>query len=248
MKSELATQLEEFNKEVNNDAEEIVFDIFPRKTIELKALVESTNDEKSPFNPSFLYTTTDATVYPAVLKEEKEHDSKKRKLTDGASSSPTSSNSTTNARYSERVLSNQHVNQLQSRVREECEELIELCDKVKLWISLTMPRIEDGDNFGVQIQEEVLSELHRSQESAYNLRDIARTSFLQRAKICSKLIKYPNLEDYTLALKEHDAKQLYMARQHLVDIKNIYAVLTDVIHKNIQKIRSPKGNNRTSLY
>jgi Proteasome activator PA28, C-terminal len=39
-----------------------------------------------------------------------------------------------------------------------------------------------------------------------------------------------------LALREHDAKQLYMARQHLVDIKNIYAVLTDVIHKNIQKV------------
>lgn len=39
-----------------------------------------------------------------------------------------------------------------------------------------------------------------------------------------------------MALKEHDAKQLYMARQHLVDIKNIYAVLTDVIHKNITKV------------
>ena len=39
-----------------------------------------------------------------------------------------------------------------------------------------------------------------------------------------------------LALREHDAKQLYMARQHLLDIKNIYSVLTDVIHKNIQKV------------
>lgn len=83
---------------------------------ELKALVESTNDEKSPFNRSSLYTTTDATVYPAVVKEEKEYDSKKRKLTDGACSSSTPPNSITNARFPERVLSNKHVNQVNSEL------------------------------------------------------------------------------------------------------------------------------------
>jgi hypothetical protein len=45
---------------------------------------------------------------------------------------------------------------------------------------------------------EVLAELHRAQESAYNLRDVARQDFLARAKICSKLIKYPFVEDYTV--------------------------------------------------
>ena len=34
-------------------------------------------------------------------------------------------------------------------------------------------------------------------QSAYNLRDLARQHHLERAKICSKLIKYPNIEDYT---------------------------------------------------
>ena len=69
---------------------------------------------------------------------------------------------------------------------------------------------------GVQIQEgafsliplpcppayiylEVLTELHRSQESAYNLRDAARQSHFNRAKICSKIIKYPNVEDYVVS-------------------------------------------------
>lgn len=45
---------------------------------------------------------------------------------------------------------------------------------------------------------EVLSELHRSQESGYNLRDESREGHLDRAKICSKLIKYPNIEDYAV--------------------------------------------------
>lgn len=45
---------------------------------------------------------------------------------------------------------------------------------------------------------DVLSEIHRSQESAYNLRDAARQDYLTRAKICSKILKYPHLEDYAV--------------------------------------------------
>jgi len=50
------------------------------------------------------------------------------------------------------------------------------------------------------------------------------------------------------ALKEHDEKQLYLARQHLIDIRNIYAVISDILHKNINKIRAPKANNGVGLY
>lgn len=42
-----------------------------------------------------------------------------------------------------------------------------------------------------------------------------------------------------LALKEHDDKQQYLANQHLRDIRNMYATLTDVLHKNIAKVGVP---------
>ncbi|KAG6821388.1 hypothetical protein H0H93_014185 [Arthromyces matolae] len=51
-----------------------------------------------------------------------------------------------------------------------------------------------------------------------------------------------------LALKEHDEKQLYIARQHVLDLRNMYAVLTDLMQKNISKIRAPKANNSAGLY
>jgi hypothetical protein len=47
---------------------------------------------------------------------------------------------------------------------------------------------------------EALSELHRSQESGYNMRDSVRQNHLTRAKICSKIIKYPHLEDYAVCI------------------------------------------------
>ena len=40
-----------------------------------------------------------------------------------------------------------------------------------------------------------------------------------------------------VALKEHDERQLYLARQNIRDLRNIYAVLTDIIHKNLAKVR-----------
>jgi hypothetical protein len=39
-----------------------------------------------------------------------------------------------------------------------------------------------------------------------------------------------------LGLREHDEKQLYTARQNLNDLRNIYAVLFDILNKNIQKV------------
>jgi hypothetical protein len=107
----------------------------------------------------------------------------------------------------------------------------------------------------IRFESECLNELHRSQESSMNLRDAARQHHLTRAKIASKLIKYPHIDDYTvrrpsiaahpsfiranqIGLREHDEKTLYVARQNLSDLRNIYAVLFDILNKNIQKASS----------
>ncbi|KIM70365.1 hypothetical protein SCLCIDRAFT_1207704 [Scleroderma citrinum Foug A] len=238
-------KLEEFRARVSSVAENIVFCVFPAKIIELSALIDSTNSPDSPFHIS--QAATDAKVYPSPNTTEPNGSSKRKRTEDGhISSSPI--NDIAHARYPECVHANKHLLKLSETMKAECAQLSDFCDKVKLWVNLTMPKIEDGDNFGVQIQEEVLSELLRSQESAYNVRDSIRQHHLARAKICSKLIKYPHIEDYILALKEHDEKQLFFARQNLIDIRNIYAVVTDIVHKNIAKIRSPRGNNRAGLY
>jgi len=186
---------------------------------------------------------------PNVSNSTAEPDKKKRKREAGESNGHHDALSDTqHARFPNLFHTNKHLLLVNETLKKECEQVIELTDKVKLWINLTMPKIEDGDNFGVQIQEEVLSELHRSQDTGYNIRDSVRQNHLNRAKICSKIIKYPHLEDYALALEEHDDKQLYIARQNLSELRNVYAIMTDILHKNISKIRSPKGNNGVGLY
>lgn len=50
-----------------------------------------------------------------------------------------------------------------------------------------------------------------------------------------------------LSLKEHDEKQLYISRQHMIDIRNIYAVITDILHKNINKVTTISQSKHAQL-
>ncbi|KAF9502428.1 proteasome activator pa28 REG alpha/beta subunit [Pleurotus eryngii] len=245
---EAARKLEEFRRSVTNKGEDIVFKVFPNKIIELHQIIQTYSNADSPFNMSHS-RKTDTTIYPPPSNPDAEdpHNKKRRRTADGSAENG-DVHHISHPKHPDLVHSNQHITSLHETVKKECDQLADLCDQVKLWVNLTMPKIEDGDNFGVQVQEEVLAELMRAQDSAYNVRDAARQDHLQRAKICSKLVKYPHIEDYAASLREHDEKQLYFIRQHLIDIRNIYAVLTDLIHKNIYKIRVPKGNNGMGLY
>nr|GAT48435.1 predicted protein [Mycena chlorophos] len=248
MEKALAAKLEAFHKNATEVGEQVVFKDFPAKLLKLHEIVESTNDPSSPYHASHLTTLTDPTVYPPPHAQTTNGESgKKRKLSIDESISVASDlgDAGKQAQYLNLVRANAHIPQLHETLKRECEDLVTLTDKIKLWISLTMPK---GDNFGVQIQEEVVNELARAQDSAMNLRDMGRTNHLSRAKIASKLIKYPNVEDYALALKEHDSTQFYMARQNLIDLLSIYAVLTDLIHKNIARIRAPKSSGGIGLY
>lgn len=245
---ETQIKLEEFYDKATKAAEEVLYRIFPTKILELQQMIDEASSPSSIFHTSNA-SLTDVAVHPPPPSSLEGPDVKKRKLENGiVENGVTSANSGEHARYPDLVRCNPHIKAAQDVIKSECETLVASCDKVKLWINLSMPKIEDGDNFGVQIQEEVLNEIHRSQESAYNLRDSCRQSHLNRGKMATKMIKYPHVEDYTLALKEYDDKMIYWARQNLFDIRNIYAVLNDILHKNINKIRSPKGNNSSGMY
>ncbi|CUA75733.1 Proteasome activator complex subunit 3 [Rhizoctonia solani] len=246
----VAEQLKAFHDNVSKRAEEIVFKTFPQKVSceTLNQKIEQCSTSDCALHSSSLESNTDATVHPPPA--ESEPPSKKRRHENGDSVAVGPAEITEGGpRFVGRMVANHKLRTLHEDLKKEYMELVDLCDKVKLWVNLTMPKIEDGDNFGVQIQEEVLNELHRAQDSGYNLRDaVSKSHHINRAKICSKILKYPNVEDYAIALREHDDKQFYMALRNLIDLRNIYAVLTDVIHKNFQKIRAPKGNNGAAMY
>ncbi|KAG9119358.1 hypothetical protein FRC07_005656 [Ceratobasidium sp. 392] len=241
----VADQLKTFHESVTKRAEEIVFKVFPQKILfvsvsypatQLNQQIEKASNSESPYHLSNAEASSDATVYPPPSTSEPP--TKKRRHENGDASTPSApiENGEGGPRFLNRIVANQTLRSLHDELKKEYMELVDLCDKVKLWVNLTMPKIEDGDNF------EVLNELHRAQDSGYNLRDaVSKSHHVNRAKICSKILKYPHIEDYAIALREHDEKQFYMCLRNLIDLRNIYAILMDVIHKNFQKA-SPTGS------
>ena len=54
-----------------------------------------------------------------------------------------------------------------------------LCLQIKTWIQMMVPKIEDGNNFGVSIQEDVLGEVGKSEADA--------GSYLEQLSRCVRL-------------------------------------------------------------
>lgn len=133
-------------------------------------------------------------------------------------------------------------NQLE-QLKKDAAELVETLGQVKLWIQLNVPRIEDGNNFGVGIQEEAIQELARVEDWAFNLYDAIFKYYMARAKLSTKVLKYPNVGDYWKAINELDEKERLHIKFTKVDMRNNYSMLYDLLCKNWEKVVKPKNED-----
>ncbi|POW10809.1 hypothetical protein PSTT_05806 [Puccinia striiformis] len=267
------TQLKSWAQDIEQKGKEAIHAQLPAKILEINQILENFSDSTlgQLIVPSEPTTTSSPTDQP-----ESNSGRKKRKVANGKEAQPSVTDQAVPGgvknptrktiifsyqqtlrhminqhsfvrRSSIDVSSNPRVNAHYIFLRTHWEELIDITNAIKIHINLLVPKIEDGDTFGVQVQEECLSELSRAQDSGYNLLEAQLKHNMSRAKLASKLIKYPNVEDYQIALQEHDRKSIFLCRQHLLDLRNIYALLTDLLHKNIVKITKPKGANSDGM-
>ena len=141
------------------------------------------------------------------------------------------------------IPSNTLNEELMGLLRGELIELLDVVNTVKTWIQLNIPKIEDGNNFGVDIQEEIVGELGRVEESGFNDFEDFTKYYIARAKLVTKCIKYPTIGDYRNAVYELDKKQFLTMRISVLDLRNSYSILYDTIQKNIEKIKNPRSSD-----
>ncbi|KAG8515738.1 Proteasome activator complex subunit 3 [Galemys pyrenaicus] len=146
------------------------------------------------------------------------------------------------------LRSNQHLVELIEQVKPEIELLREKCNTVRMWVQLLIPKVEDGNNFGVSIQEDTVDQLWTVESTAASYLRRFSTYYNTRAKLVSKIVKYPQVEDYRRTVAEVDENEYLSIRQILLHVRNQYATLHDVILKNIEKIKSPRSTNTDNLY
>jgi len=146
------------------------------------------------------------------------------------------------------VPCNSKIQKMVDLLKPEIKHLIEVCERIQMWIQLLIPRIEDGNNFGVSIQEEVLSEVSRIQSECTGYLDYMSRYYITRAKLVSKVVKYPFVDDYRRSVREIDDKQVINMKISLNEIRNQYLLILDVISKNYEKIKTPRSQNTSTMY
>eukprot|EP00915_Cephaloidophora_sp_WS-2016_P006386 GHVH01008564.1.p1 GENE.GHVH01008564.1~~GHVH01008564.1.p1 ORF type:complete len:157 (+),score=25.96 GHVH01008564.1:56-472(+) len=120
--------------------------------------------------------------------------------------------------------------------------LMQETSQVRIWITLLIPKIEDGNNFGVSIQEESLLEIKVVEAQAAEFIEHVPEYFKNRGKAMSKTVKYPQIQDYRRLVGQLDENEYHYLRHVLTELRNHYAILHDIITKNLEKIKAPRSS------
>lgn len=100
--------------------------------------------------------------------------------------------------------SNVRIVRMMRLLKEQYTDALEIAGTLKMWIQLNVPRIEDGNNFGVDVQTECITEISNLEDKCCGVLESTTKYFSGRAKLLSKCIKYPDVEDYRRSIEEVD--------------------------------------------
>jgi predicted transglutaminase-like cysteine proteinase len=131
--------------------------------------------------------------------------------------------------------------ELAKKVRSEVITTMRLLGRLKRWVNLAVPKIEDGNNFGVEVQDDVISNIAASEDAVMNVLDKLLEQGQSRAALASKIVKFPTIEGYQAGLKDLDTYHALQLRKYVADIRDTLILLHDKMDKNWEKVVAPKG-------
>ena len=149
---------------------------------------------------------------------------------------------------------------------------IEGLRKLEMKVRLCVPPIEDGNNFGVEIQGAVLKAICRARSTFSYYQDKLTDYFWKRAGAVEKFLVQRNHEtvlngndagvakesfktskpvgDYREYVICHDIRYFLYFRGIALEVRDTILQVLDAYEKNLDKVRNPKGEGhaRNSMY
>ncbi|KAK9692872.1 Proteasome activator pa28 beta subunit [Popillia japonica] len=248
--SALGNKVQEYIDSLKVKAEELIFNGFPDKIVQLNNIIETSNfknklsvnvhqDLNIPIPAANSGNTSDG-LLPA----------KRIKYTNNriASENSIETNDDTNNYLLSPIPINRHVMELVAVVKPHIRSLVEDANMLKMWITVMIPKIEDGNNFGVSIQAGTLAEIQSVEVGTSAFFEQISKYYVARGKLISKVRKYPYVDDYRHAVEELDEKEYLSLCLMMVEIRNHYCCLHDIVLKNFEKIKKPRITNASETF
>ncbi|KAL7977737.1 hypothetical protein Chor_009686 [Crotalus horridus] len=164
---ECEAQVNSFKENLCVQAEELVARRFPEKVVELSNFLKA--PELNVEDLISLRAELDIPVPDPKKDEERRKQKEKEEKEDKKEekSSKKSSEDEEKAPPCGPVCHNDKITALLNRVKPEIQGAKEKLNVISLWLQLLVPRIEDGNNFGVAVQGDYRQLVHEIDEAEY---------------------------------------------------------------------------------
>ncbi|CAF3759605.1 unnamed protein product [Rotaria socialis] len=253
-----------YSTKIKNSGEHLIRNEFPEKALELDTLVSSpmlSFSQVSKVRTEIQLPTADDII--AHLKHGKNirstddhHNSTPEINTDNgclikkhkadSNDNPDSIQSSV-YEFNGNVPSNRLISTLEDKLRPYILHFLDSVAIIKLWIQLMIPKVEDGNNFGVSIQEDSLAEVRTIETEVTQYIDLTCKYLISRGELIKKVVKYPHVEDYRRSVQSLDEKQFVSLRFIALELRNHYTSVHDLLMKNLEKIKTPRTNQTHSF-
>ncbi|XP_077325662.1 proteasome activator complex subunit 2 [Lithobates pipiens] len=143
---------------------------------------------------------------------------------------------------------NEKIHKILNTVLPEIRTLREGCALIITWIHHVIPKIEDGNDFGVSVQEKVLERVTAIKTKVETTQTNINKYFTERGDAVAKASKETHVMDYRALVHDKDEGAFVELRLALIEVRNIYVEIFDIIYKNFEKISNPKGEEKSPMY
>jgi len=126
--------------------------------------------------------------------------------------------------------------------------LYDNCVLLRNWIVLLVPKVEDGNNFGVEVQETCLAQLKQTEIEMLMLIEEQAAYHLERAAIISKISTNSEIMDYKQYIYDADQRHCRKLQDAALTLRSNYNKLYRTITQNYDKITAPRGFNQNHLH
>lgn len=229
----------DYINDVKLQAEDLIFDKFPRRFLELEALLKT-----AKFNVSGIASVHNKTDSDKNKRSDDADGnvSKKRKLDIGLDSA--SSND-----CSEQIVPcNNFIIDAVELIKPHIRQLLVDSKLLEMWLQFLTPPIEVTNDLILSVLDGIYIEIEAMESNGEAISDQISAYFLSRGKLIAKVMKYPQTDDYRRSIQEMDENFHHRLRTTLCDVRNGYAALYEIILKNLEKLKKPRNLDFKSMY
>uniref|UniRef100_V9LB10 Proteasome activator complex subunit 2 n=1 Tax=Callorhinchus milii TaxID=7868 RepID=V9LB10_CALMI len=237
IKREYREKIEEFRGQILERADILISTTFPNKITELNKILK-----EESLNVLDLTLIHSPLVIPIPDPPKKEENGGKNDSDEG---NETKKEKAPKCGF---IASNEKILTLLNKLKPELRTLRENITLLTIWIQYLVPQIEDGNDFGVAIQEKVLERIAAVKTKVETYQTNINKYFSERGDAVGKASKDTHVMDYRQLVHEKDEAIYIEIRTMLMDIRGYYGELADIIVKNTEKITMPKGDVKPAMY